>query len=440
MTAKKPSPATALSDRTFVWHPFTQAKTAAPPIEVVEGRGATLIGADGREYLDLISSWWVTVHGHGEPRIAAAIAAQARKLEHVIFADVTHDGAAALARRIAALLPGDLTRVFFSDNGSTAVEVSLKIALQYWRNLGQPKRRRLVGFEGGYHGDTFGAMSVGATSGFFEPFRALLPEALFLPFPATWDDDPDAETKEDAALASARRLFEEHGEEIAAVIIEPLVQGAGGMRMCRPSFLSALARLVREAGALLIFDEVMTGFGRTGAMFACVKADVAPDMICLAKGLTGGFLPLALTACRPRIFDAFLDDDFERAFAHGHSYTANPIGCAAALASLDIFEADDTLTRVAALESLLGARLRGLARHPKVTKARHLGGIAAFDVAGGEPGYTSGTGPKLKRFFLERGLIIRPLGNVVYLMPPYCLAAADVHRAFDAIGEALEQL
>ena len=311
-------PGTGAADRAFVWHPFTQAKTAAEPIEVASAKGAVLTARDGRDYLDMISSWWVTLHGHAEPRIARAIAVQAQSLEHVIFADVTHAGAAELARRIAALLPGDLERVFFSDNGSTAVEVSLKLSLQYWRNLGRP-RRRIVAFEHGYHGDTFGAMSVGATSGFFEPFRDRLMETLFLPFPATFDGDNEADVREEAALEAARRLFEEHGDEIAAVIVEPLVQGAGGMRMCRPSFLTGLATLVREAGALLIFDEVMTGFGRTGAMFACQRAGVVPDMICLAKGLTGGFVPMAMTACRPGVFDAFLGEDFSKAFAHAHS-------------------------------------------------------------------------------------------------------------------------
>jgi adenosylmethionine-8-amino-7-oxononanoate aminotransferase len=432
-------PPTEAADRAFVWHPFTQAKTAAPPIEVASAKGAVLTARDGRDYLDMISSWWVTLHGHGEPRIARAIATQAQSLEHVIFADVTHAGAAELARRIAALLPGDLERVFFSDNGSTAVEVSLKLSLQYWRNLGRP-RRRIVAFERGYHGDTFGAMSVGATSGFFEPFRDRLMETLFLPFPATFDGDDEADVREEAALDEARRLFDEHGDEIAAVIIEPLVQGAGGMRMCRPSFLAALAALAREAGALLVFDEVMTGFGRTGAMFACLKAGVVPDMVCLAKGLTGGFVPMAMTVCRSGIFDAFLDEDFAKAFAHGHSYTANPIGCAAALASLDIFEADGTLARVAELEALYGARLAELAGHPRVAKPRHLGGIAAFDVAGGEGGYTSGVAPRLKQYFRERGFLIRPLGNVVYLIPPYCIEDQDVHRAFDAIEDALDAL
>jgi adenosylmethionine-8-amino-7-oxononanoate aminotransferase len=432
-------PGTEDADRAFVWHPFTQAKTAAEPIEVVSAEGAVLTARDGRGYLDMISSWWVTLHGHAEPRIARAIAAQAASLEHVIFADVTHAGAAELARRITALLPGDLDRVFFSDNGSTAVEVSLKLSLQYWRNLGRP-RRRIVAFEHGYHGDTFGAMSVGATSGFFDPFRDLLTEALFLPFPATFDGDTEADAREEAALAQARRLFDKHGHEIAAVIIEPLVQGAGGMRMCRPSFLAGLAALAREAGALLILDEVMTGFGRTGEMFACLKAGVVPDMVCLAKGLTGGFVPLAMTVCRSHVYEAFLDEDFAKAFAHGHSYTANPIGCAAALASLDIFEADGTLARIAALEALHGARLAELARHPRVARPRHMGAIAAFDVAGGEAGYTSGVAPRLKQHFRERGFLIRPLGNVVYLMPPYCIADADVHRAFDAIEEALDAL
>lgn len=428
-------------DRAHVWHPFTQAGQDPAPVEIVSGQGAMLKAADGTEYLDLISSWWVNLHGHAHPAIAAAVAEQAARLEQVIFADFTHAPAARLAARLADLLPQGLDRVFFSDNGSTAVEVALKLALQYWRNQGQEERRRFAAFSGGYHGDTVGAMSVGAGSGFFGAYETLLFDAEILPFPETWDGDAEIEEKEAAALAAARRFLDAHGGEVAGVIIEPLVQGAGGMRMCRPGFLRALKAAVRDAGALLIFDEVMTGFGRTGAMFACEKAGVTPDLVCLAKGLTGGFLPLAATVCREQVFEAFLGPEFDRALAHGHSFTANPLGCAAALASLDLIESEDSLARVEAMARLHRERLGDLAtRSNKVSRARVQGCIAAFDVAAPDGGYTSAVGQDLKRFFLERGLLIRPLGNVVYLMPPYCIGDDELHRAYDAIAEALRSV
>ncbi|MBI1318987.1 MAG: adenosylmethionine--8-amino-7-oxononanoate transaminase [Candidatus Hydrogenedens sp.] len=429
-------------DSSHIWHPFTQAATAAPPIAIRSGLGASLFTADGRELVDLISSWWVTLHGHAEPAIAAAIAQQAQCLEQVIFADFTHEPAARLAARLAGLLPGGLERVFFSDDGSTSVEVALKLAVQYWHNRGQPERRKILAFEGGYHGDTFGAMAAGQGSGFYQPFRTMLFEVGLLPYPATWAGDLDVETKEAASLAALDAWLDRHRPETAALIVEPLVQGAGGMRMCRPVFLQRLAARLRQAGVLVIFDEVMTGFGRTGARFACLKAGVAPDLICLSKGLTGGFLPLSATVCGAEIYDAFLGGGFERAFAHGHSFTANPLGCAAALASLDLLERPETAARIAALEAGHSTRLAALVeRSQHLVRPRLCGTIAAVDWAeGGEAGYTAAIGPKLKRFFLERGLLIRPLGPVLYLLPPFCLSEDQLDRAYQAIEEAAATL
>lgn len=431
-------------DLRHVWHPFTQAGAGAPPPEIVSGEGAWLRTADGRDILDLISSWWVTLHGHAHPAIAGAVAKQAKRLEQVMFAGFTHAPAVRLAARLAALMPEGLTRVFFSDNGSTAVEAALKIAWQYWRNKGETGRKRFLAFSRGYHGDTLGAMSVGASSGFYAPFEELVLPVTFLPFAATWEGDNRAQEKEEEALAEIDAVLDEAGGEVAAVIIEPLVQGAGGMRMCRPEFLRALCERLREAGILLIFDEVMTGFGRTGSMFACDKADVAPDIICLAKGMTGGFLPLAATLCREEIHDAFVGGDFGNAFAHGHSFTANPLGCAAALASLDLFESDSTLERVAVMEGIHRRRMRDLARLPNVRCARVMGSIAAFDLdcgdGGDSKGYGSAWSRRLREAFLSRGLLVRPLGNVVYLMPPYCIGEHDLHRAYDGIFEMVSEL
>lgn len=427
-------------DRRHLWHPFTQAHTAPDPIPVVRARGTSLFTADGREILDLISSWWVNLHGHAHPAIARAIAEQAERLEQVIFADCTHEPAVRLAARLAGLLPGGLTRVFFSDDGSTSVEVALKLAWQYWRNVGDGRRRHFLAFEGGYHGDTFGAMAAGAGSGFFGPFRDLLFPVTHLPFPATWEGDADVAAKEAACLRALEVWLDRHGDETAALIAEPLVQGAAGMRMCRPAFLSAVVARVRAAGALVIFDEVMTGFGRTGARFAAERAGVAPDIICLSKGLTGGFLPLAATVCREAIFAAFLDEGFARAFAHGHSFTANPLGCAAALASLELLDAPETRAALDALERQHRAGLASLAGHPRLARARMLGTIAAIEVTGAGQGYGAAVGRDLKRAFLERGLLIRPLGPVIYLLPPYCTTGDQLDRAYRAIAEVVSGL
>jgi adenosylmethionine-8-amino-7-oxononanoate aminotransferase len=422
-------------DRRHVWHPFTQAGTAPPPIPIASARGCRLTATNGREYLDLVSSWWVTLHGHAEPAIAAAIARQATTLEQVIFAGFTHAPAVEVARRLAGILPAGLERVFYSDDGSTSVEVALKLAWQYWRNRGEEGRSRFLCFEGGYHGDTVGAMSVGASSGFYRPFRELLFQVEPLPYPATWQGDPEVEAKEAASLRALDCWLERHAGETAAMILEPLVQGAAGMRMCRPTFLAALASRLAAAGVLLIADEVMTGFGRTGALFASAKAGIAPDIVCLSKGLTGGFLPLAATVCRAEIYEAFLGADFGRAFAHGHSFTANPLGCAAALASLDLLEVPAMPARLAAIEAVHRARLARLGTVAGLTRHRVCGTIAAVDFAGAE-GYTAALGPRLARFFLERGLLLRPLGPVVYLLPPYCVGEDDLHRAYDAVEEA----
>ena len=427
-------------DRRHVWHPFTQAKTAPDSVLIRSGKGAVVYGADGKEYLDLVSSWWVNLHGHAHPYIADAIAEQAHKLEQVIFAGLTHEPAVRLAQRLTSLLPGDLNRVFYSDNGSTAVEVALKLALQYWRNLGRPERRRYLAFEGGYHGDTVGAMSVGASSGFFAPFKDLLFEVDVLPFPETWEGDAAVAEKEARCLSALDAYLDRRGDETAAVIIEPLVQGAGGMRMCRAEFLQALVQKLRAAGGLVIFDEVMTGFGRTGDLFACLSAGVTPDLICLSKGLTAGFLPLAATVCRDPIYEAFLDTGFDKAFAHGHSFTANPLGCAAGLASLDLLMKEETRARIAAIEARHRKHMARLAHHPKVTRPRVTGTIAALNVGVEDSGYAAAIGPRLKAFFLENGLLLRPLGEVIYFLPPYCISDSQLDRSYDTLERALTTL
>ncbi len=427
-------------DARHMWHPFTQAQTARPPVAIASAEGAVLRGVDGREYLDLISSWWVVLHGHGEPAIAQAIARQAGELDHVIFAGFTHEPAVRLAASLAEMMPGDLDRVFFSDDGSTAVEVALKMSYQYWRNKGEPERKRFLSLDGGYHGDTFGAMSVGTGSGFFDEWKDLLFESHTLPFPATWDGDNQAERKEAEALAALDGYLAEQGGETAALIMEPLIQGASGFRMCRPEFVRALAERLRAAGVLLIFDEVMTGFGRTGEMFACQKSGVTPDLVCLSKGLTGGFLPLAATVCREGIYRAFLGDSFDQAFSHGHSFTANPLGCAAANASLALLRQEGTQAKMAAIEARHRKGVEELRARAFIARPRIMGSIAAFEVEAAETAYGSAIGEKLQAMFLDDGLLIRPLGNVVYLLPPLCISEAQLDRAYQGIARTLEKL
>ena len=441
-------------DRRYVWHPFGQEQTAPAPLPVARAAGASLFLEDGREILDLASSWWVNVHGHCHPAIAEALGEQARTLEHVIFAGFTHAPAARLAEALVRALPRSknttddkgLDRVFYSDNGSTAVEAALKMAFQSWRNRGERRRTLFLAFEGAYHGDTFGAMSVGRSSGFYGPFEDVLLKVRFTPFAETWLDDTgngtDVDARESAALAELDAILERDGKRIAGFIAEPLVQGASGMRMCRPQFLQAVCQRVAAQGIPVILDEVMTGFGRTGTLFAMEQAGVTPDLVCLSKGLTGGFLPMAVTVASKAIYETFLGQDFSTAFAHGHSYTANPLGCAAALASLALFKSEQTLERITAIRA---ANLRWLSEAaclPGVHRPRALGSIAAVNLGregDGKGDYYSAMGPKLKARFLELGLLVRPLGNVVYVMPPACIAPEKLARAHAAILQVLRE-
>lgn len=424
---------TATLDHRHVWHPFTQAQTAPAALPIVRGEGAYLYGEDGKAYCDLISSWWVNLHGHAHPAIAAAIAQQAATLEHVLFAGFTHAPAAQLAEQLVRLLPDGLARVFFSDNGSTAVEIALKMSYQYWFNQGVPQRRLFVAFEGAYHGDTFGAMAAARETHFFAPFQPFLFDVRLLPYPDTWQGDDTVALREAQALARLDALLEKEGEHIAALIVEPLLQGASGMRLCRAAFLDAVVARVRAHGILVIFDEVMTGFGRTGRLFACQHTHTVPDLICLSKGLTGGFLPLAATVASEAIHAAFLGEHFSTALAHGHSYTGNPLGCAAALASLALFKTEATLERIVALEAVHHEKISPLVAQGIIQRPRVLGSVAAFEI-GAETGYGAAIGKRVQETCLEAGLVVRPLGNVVYLLPPYCLTPEELSNAYDQLA------
>jgi len=402
-------------DRDVLWHPYTQMLTTPAPLAITHAEGVWLYTEDGRRILDGISSWWVNIHGHAHPKLNAALAAQADELEHVIFAGCTHRPAVELAERLIEILPKGLARVFYSDNGSTAVEVAIKLAVQYWRNLGEPDRRTFITLHNAYHGDTVGAMSASEESIFTRAFSNFL-------FPV----------ERAGGLEDIERCLQTHS--VAAVLIEPMLQGAGGMIVWPGEFVAGVRRLCDRYGTLMIADEVLTGFGRTGKMFACEHAAITPDIICLSKALTAGYLPLGVTATTASVYDAFLSDDRAKTFFHGHSYTANPLACAVALASLDLFRDEQVLERVARLERQLRDGFEPLRALGDV---RAIGGVAAVELVSDKPGYLDGIGPRLAAAFLERGLLLRPLGNVVYFMPPYCITESETIWALEQIAAVL---
>ena len=413
-------------DRAVIWHPFTQMQTAPLPVPIVRGEGSVLYGADGREYLDMISSWWVNLHGHAHPHIAQRVSEQLKTLEHVIFADFTHQPAVELAERLLAILPQNQARIFYSDNGSTAVEVALKMAFQYWHNIGKP-RRKIVALENAYHGDTFGAMAVGGRSAFTAPFVPFLFDVEYLPVPIAGE--------EANVLQHAEALFT---DEVAAFIFEPLVQGAGGMTMYEPNALDKLIQLARRSGSLIIADEVMTGFGRTGRLFASDHLHEKPDLMCLSKGITGGTMALGVTSCTQAIYDAFLSDDKHKTLFHGHSFTANPLACAAALASMDLLLLPETKANIQRISDRHTEFAQRLATFSTVSTIRQRGTLLAFDLnAGEQTSYFNHIRDTAYNFLLNRGVLMRPLGNVLYLMPPYCTTDEQLAYTYRQVEDLL---
>ena len=422
-------------DKQFLWHPFTKIINEYDPIVISSAKNDILVDINGNEYVDLISSWWVNIHGHCKKEIIESIKKQSEKLEQVLFADFTHEPAVNLAEKIVDLMPKNLSRVFFSDNGSTAVEIAMKVAIQYWYNKGK-KKKKFVSMTGNYHGDTFGAMSVGFSSGFYEPFKDFLIKSISIPYPDYWDGKNDIEKEELISLKTADAVLSSNKDDIAAVIFEPLIQGAGGMKVCRKEFLDKLLKKFRDAGVLIIFDEVMTGFGRTGKMFAADYLKTKPDIMCLAKSLTGGYIPLAATVFSQKIHDEFFGDDIKKAFLHGHSFTANPIACAAALTSLELFEKEQTLKKVNKISDIHCEFIKKL-KKINISKPRVLGSIAAFEYNAINQKYGSSENQELKNIFLENGLLLRPLGNTIYLMPPYCIKEETLYNCYEKIIEIL---
>jgi adenosylmethionine---8-amino-7-oxononanoate aminotransferase len=418
----------SLADRSkqVLWPPFTQMKTADAPLAIVRAKDTLLFDENGKSYIDCNSSWWVNVHGHGHPHIQSAIHAQFTELDHVLLGGVTHPKVVELSERVLKILPAHFSKVFFSDDGSTAVEVALKMALQYWFNKNQIKRR-IIAMEGAYHGDTFGAMSVGQRGYFFEPFEPFFFDTDFIPFPTT-ENEAECLEKAEAILKSG---------DVAALILEPLVQGSAGMRMYSSDFLDRLCALSRKHEALIIFDEVMTGWGRTGKLFAMDHCAIKPDIVCLSKGLTGGVLPMGLTVATDAIYEAFLHEDTTKALLHGHSYTGNPLACAAACASLDIFDQQETIEKIGFITKNHTSFIEKNAQNPHLQDIRQCGTILAIELAG-EGGYFSNLKQKAMRYFLEHGMLLRPLGNVIFLNPPYCITPEELRYCYARIEEGIE--
>ncbi|WP_271899441.1 adenosylmethionine--8-amino-7-oxononanoate transaminase [Candidatus Phyllobacterium onerii] len=410
-----------------VWHPFTQHALEPAMKRIVRTEGAHLYDEQGHAILDAISSWWVITHGHRHPLIMAAIRNACETYDQIIFAEYTHEPAEELARGLVAITPPGLNHVFYSDSGSTCVEVALKMALGFFHNAGSP-RSRIVVMEHGYHGDTIGTMSAGERGVFNAAYEPILFGVDRLPFPISGQEQDTLDAFETLC----------RGGQVAALLIEPLVLGAGGMRMYPASLLSELKAIATRYGGLMIADEVMTGWGRTGTLFACEQADITPDILCISKGLTGGALPLAATLCSAEIFDAHLSTDRSRTFFHSSSYTANPIACAAALANLEVWKREPVAIRIRSLEAMHRTRLERFRVDPRFSNVRQTGTIIALDVNVPASGYLSDAGPKLRSFFRARNLLIRPLGNVIYLMTPYCVTADDLDRTYNAIDEAAD--
>jgi adenosylmethionine-8-amino-7-oxononanoate aminotransferase len=403
-------------------------QTAGPPINIVRGEGSYLYDTDGKKFIDAGASWWTNLHGHAHPHIAQAIAAQAAQLEQVIFAGFTHPSAIQLADRLLQRIPYH-TKVFYSDNGSTAVEAAIKMALQYWWNKGH-ERNRIIAFTDAYHGDTFGSMSVSARGVFTSPYQRHLFDIDFLETPNY--------TNGDRVVAQLKEII---SSDHAAFIFEPLVLGSAGMLMYPPDVLCELIEICNNNGVLTIADEVMTGFGRTGKFLATDYCTKQPDIICLSKGITGGFMPFAATTCTQHVYDAFLSDDKAKMLFHGHSYTGNPLGCAAGLASLEVFENENTfgyIERIANKHKAFADILKG---NPSVLDVRQTGTILAIELqTGTQTGYLNTVRDKAYQYFLGKGIIMRPLGNVIYLLPPYCITDADLDYIYTEIGGFLLQL
>jgi len=417
-------------DEQFLWHPYTQHKTAVPPIGIVKGQGALLWDEDGKQYIDAIASWWVNPYGHSNKYIADAIYKQLTSLEHVLFGGFTHEPAVLLAERLMEILPSGQSKLFFSDNGSTAVEIALKVALQYFYNKGE-KRTKIIAFENAFHGDTFAAMAASGISFFTEAFRGSLIEVERIPVPV--------EGKEKESFEALKKLAVTG--EYAAFIFEPLVQGAAGMVMYSPRALDELMGICKSSTIFTIADEVMTGFGKTGRNFACDYLAQQPDMMCLSKALTGGTIPMAITTFTQELFERFYDDDVNKALFHGHTFTANPTGCAAALASLDLLRTDEMQDNLMRVNKKHLVFKQVIESHPRIKTVRVLGVILALEITREDnEDYYGDFRNRLYGFFIKNGVILRPVGNIVYILPPYIISDDLLEKVYAVVKQAVEEV
>lgn len=435
-------------DLAVVWHPCTQMKDheSLPLVPIARGEGVWLHDFDGNRYLDAVSSWWVNLFGHANPRINDAIKAQLERLEHVILGGFTHEPVVELSEALVALTPPGLDKCFYADNGSSAIEVALKMSFHYWKNAGKPEKTRFITLSNSYHGETLGALAVGDVALYKETYAPLLMQAITVPSPDDYLRDP-SDTPEQHARKMFRHMEDalaQHARQACAVIVEPLVQCAGSMRMYHPLYLKLLRQACDRHGVHLIADEIAVGFGRTGTLFACEQAGITPDFLCLSKGLTGGYLPLSVTLTTNRVYDAFYDDYATlRAFLHSHSYTGNALACTAALATLRIFEEDDVIARNRDLAAHMARALAPLAAHPHVADVRQTGMIAAVEMVREKAGrtpydWTERRGLRVYRHALERGALLRPLGNVVYFMPPYVITPEQIDLLAAVAAEGID--
>lgn len=417
-------------DKKVTWHPFTHQKEAGYPLNIVKGEGVYLYDEKDNRYIDAFSSWWVNLHGHANPHIAEKIYQQAKTLEQVAFSDFTHSQAVILAERLLSHLPPNHSKIFYSDNGSTSIEVALKMAIQYQHNIGKPKRK-IIAFENGYHGDTFGSMSVAERNVFNMPFSPFLFEVILIPIPVKGKE-----------YLTYMKLEQSLKDDMAcAFLYEPLVQGAGGMLMYEPEPLEKVLQLCKAHECITIADEVMTGFGRTGKFLASDYLTEKPDIICLSKGITGGFMPLGVTSCIGFIHDAFISDDKTKTFYHGHSYTANPIACAAANASLDLLEKPETVKQIEMISGFFQQMKNKYKNHPAIVECRNRGAILALELKSPEgTSYLNQLGKKISAFFLQKRIIVRPLGNVLYFIPPYCVNQSQLEELKKCTDELLSSI
>lgn len=415
-------------DQQNIWHPYTQMLTATPAIPIVKGKGAYLEDEHGKQYLDAISSWWVTIHGHAHPYIAQKVAEQLLQLEHVIFAGFTHPPAIDLAEALLSILPNNQEKVFYTDNGSTAIEVALKMCLQFWNNKDQ-KREKIIAFKNAYHGDTFGSMSISGRSAWTKPFANLLFDVVFIEAPT------------EGNLPEIKKQVSQIASDTACLVYEPLVQGSAGMLMHEAIHLDELMKHCRKEGILLVQDEVFTGFGRTGKNFATDHLIEQPDLMCFSKGLTGGTMPLGITTCKQEIYEAFLSEDRHKALFHGHSFTANPLACTAALASLELLLQTETQHNIARICQQHSQYAMTIKDHPQVREVRQIGTILAIEwETGDESSYFNSFRDQLYNYFLDKRILLRPLGNIIYLVPPYCIEEEALNYIYSCITEALEKV